>query len=75
LRSPSPCRPIGEIAFQNKAVVNNLRFRAVCASAADPKHLGAEISLVLLHTGGRASIAIPVHCGVPGGGPSPHRTR
>jgi hypothetical protein len=65
---------IGDIAFQNKAVVYDLLFK--CASqtlltiAADPKHLGARIGLTaVLHTWGSALTHHPhVHCIVPGGG-------
>jgi hypothetical protein len=73
--------PIAEIAFQNKAVVYNILFRAASETlrtiAADPKHLGAEIGLVaVLHTWGQNLHHHPhVHCVVPGGGPSPDRTR
>ena len=73
--------PIAEIAFQNKAVVYNILFRAASETlrtiAADPKHLGAEIGLVaLLHTWGQNLHYHPhVHCVVPGGGPSPDGTR
>src|SRR5271163_4748769 len=42
--------PVGEIAFQNKAIVYGLLFKAAAETlrtiAADPKHLGAEIGLV-----------------------------
>jgi hypothetical protein len=73
--------PIAEIAFQNKAVVYNILFKAAAetlrAIAADPRHLGAEIGLVaLLHTWGQTLHHHPhVHCVVPGGGPSPDGTR
>ena len=51
--------PIGAIAFQNKAVVYDLLFRAAAETlttiAADPKHLGARIGLIaVLHTWGSA---------------------
>ena len=50
--------PIAEIAFQNKAIVYGILFKAAAetlrAIAADPKHLGAEIGLVaVLHTWGQ----------------------
>jgi hypothetical protein len=50
--------PVGEIAFQNKAIVYGLLFKAAAETlrtiAADPKHLGAEIGLVaVLHTWGQ----------------------
>jgi hypothetical protein len=73
--------PIAEIAFQNKAVVYNILFKAASETlrtiAADPKHLGAEIGLVaLLHTWGQNLHHHPhVHCVVPGGGPSADGTR
>jgi hypothetical protein len=73
--------PIAEIAFQNKAVVYALLFKAASETlrtiAADPKHLGAEIGLVaVLHTWGQNLHHHPhVHCVVPGGGPSPEGTR
>jgi hypothetical protein len=73
--------PIAAIAFQNKAVVYNILFKAAAETlrtiAADPKHLGAEIGLVaLLHTWGQNLHHHPhVHCVVPGGGPSPDGTR
>ncbi len=68
--------PIGEIAFQNKAKVYDILFRAAAETlrtiAADPRHLGAEIGLVAaLHTWGQNLHHHPhVHCVVPGGGPS-----
>ena len=45
--SSSPCRPtIAEIAYQNKAAVYDLLFRAAAETlitiAADPRHLGAR---------------------------------
>ena len=73
--------PIAEIAFQNKAAVYAILFRAaaetLCTIAADPKHLGAEIGLVaVLHTWGQNLHHHPhVHCVVPGGGPSLDGTR
>jgi hypothetical protein len=73
--------PIAEVAFQNKAVVYDILFKAAAQTlrtiAADPKHLGAEIGLVaLLHTWGQNLHHHPhVHCVVPGGGPSPDGTR
>jgi hypothetical protein len=65
---------IGDIAFQNKAVVYDILFRAASQTlltiAADPKHLGARIGLTaVLHTWGSALTHHPhVHCIVPGGG-------
>jgi hypothetical protein len=65
---------IGDIAFQNKAVVYGILFKATSQTlltiAADPKHLGARIGLTaVLHTWGSALTHHPhVHCIVPGGG-------
>jgi hypothetical protein len=73
--------PVAEIAFQNKAAVYAILFRAAADTlrtiAADPKHLGAEAGLVaVLHTWGQNLHHHPhVHCVVPGGGPSPDGTR
>ena len=73
--------PVAEIAFQNKAAVYAILFRAAAETlrtiAADPKHLGAEIGLVaVLHTWGQNLHHHPhVHCVVPGGGLSPDGTR
>ena len=72
---------IAEIAFQNKALVYAILFKAAAETlriiAADPKHLGAEIGLVaVLHTWGQNLHHHPhVHCVVPGGGPSADQTR
>jgi hypothetical protein len=66
--------PLAAIAFQNKAVVYDLLFKAAAETlttiAADPKHLGARIGLIaVLHTWGSALTHHPhVHCIVPGGG-------
>lgn len=66
--------PIAAVAFQNKAVAYDLLFKAAAETlttiAADPKHLGARIGLiVMLHTWGSALTHHPhVHCIVPGGG-------
>jgi len=45
--------------------------------AADPKHLGADISLIaILHTWGLNLLHHPhLHCVVPGGGPAPDHSR
>ena len=65
---------IGDIAYQNKAAVYGLLFKAAAQTlitiAADPKHLGARIGLTaVLHTWGSAMPHHPhVHCIVPGGG-------
>jgi hypothetical protein len=72
---------VAEIAFQNKAAVYAILFRAaaetLCTIAADPRHLGAEIGLVaVLHTWGQTLHHHPhVHCVVPGGGLSLDGTR
>ncbi len=51
-------RPIAAIAYQNKAVVYDILFKAgaetLITIAADPKHLGARIGF----TGGKASLYI-----------------
>ncbi len=66
--------PIGDIAYQNKAAVYAILFKAATETlitiAADPKHLGARIGLTaVLHTWGSALTHHPhVHCVVPGGG-------
>jgi hypothetical protein len=65
---------IADIAYQNKAVIYDLLFKAssetMLVIAADPKHLGARIGfLSVLHTWGSAMIHHPhVHMIVPGGG-------
>jgi hypothetical protein len=65
---------IADIAYQNKAVVYDLLFKASSESlltiAADPKHLGARIGVTsVLHTWGSAMTHHPhVHMIVPGGG-------
>jgi hypothetical protein len=72
---------IAEVAYQNKAVVYGILFKAAAETlrviAADPKHLGAEIGMVaVLHTWGQALQHHPhLHCVVPGGGPSPDGTK
>jgi hypothetical protein len=66
--------PIAMIAFQNKAAVYAILFKAAAeammALASNPRRLGAEIGLVaVLHTWGQALTHHPhVHCVVPGGG-------
>jgi hypothetical protein len=73
--------PIAAIAFQNKAVVYAILFKAAAEAmstlAANPRQLGAEIGvLAVLHTWGQALTHHPhVHCVVPGGGLSPDGTR
>ena len=70
-----------EIAFQNKAAVYAILFKAAAETlstiAADPRHLGAEIGFVaVLHTWGQNLQHHPhVHCLVPGGGLSSDGTR
>jgi hypothetical protein len=70
-----------EIAFQNKAAVYAILFRAAAEAlstiAADPRHLGAEIGFVaVLHTWGQNLQHHPhIHCLVPGGGLSPDGRR
>ena len=65
---------IADIAWQNKAVVYDLLFRAAADTmltiAADPKHLGARVGITaVLHTWGSALTHHPhVHMIVPGGG-------
>ena len=72
---------IADIAYQNKAVVYDLLFRAssetLLTIAADPKHLGARIGVTaVLHTWGSAMTHHPhVHMIVPGGGISLDGTR
>lgn len=68
--------PVGALAFQNKAAVYAILFRAAAETlttiAADPKHLGAQIGVTaVLHTWGQTLQHHPhIHCVVPGGGPS-----
>ena len=67
---------VGEIAFQNKAAVYAILFRAAAETlitiAADHRHLGAQIGVTaVLHTWGQTLQHHPhLHCVVPGGGPS-----
>lgn len=73
--------PISEIAFQNKATVYAILFRAAAETlrtiAADPRHLGAEIGFIaVLHTWGQTLQHHPhLHCVVPGGGLAPDGER
>jgi Putative transposase/Transposase zinc-binding domain len=66
--------PIADIAYQNKAVIYDLLFKAAAEAtltiAADPKHLGASIGITaVLHTWGSALTHHPhLHMIVPGGG-------
>lgn len=72
---------IGDIAYQNKAVVYDLLMKVsadvMLTIAADPEHLGAKIAITsVLHTWGSALMHHPhVHMIVPGGGISPDGTR
>ncbi len=72
---------IGDIAYQNKAVIYDLLFKASAETmltiAADPKHLGARIAITsVLHTWGSAMTHHPhVHMIVPGGGISSDGSR
>jgi hypothetical protein len=65
---------IASVAFQNKAVVYDLLFKAASETmltiAADPRHLGARIGITaVLHTWGSGLTHHPhVHMVVPGGG-------
>ena len=65
---------IGDIAYQNKAVIYDALFKAsseaLLTIAADPKHLGARIGVTaVLHSWGSAMTHHPhVHMIVPGGG-------
>jgi len=67
-------KPIADIAYQNKAVVYDILFKAAAETlitiAAEPKHLGARIGFTaVLHTWGSALTHHPhVHVIVPGGG-------
>ena len=73
--------PIAEIAYQNKAAIYHLLFKAsaetVLTIAADPKHLGARIGISsVLHTWGSTMTHHPhLHMIVPGGGISRDRQR
>ena len=66
--------PIADIAYQNKAVIYDLLFKASAETlttiAADPRHLGARIGITaVLHTWGSAMTHHPhLHMIVPGGG-------
>ena len=72
---------IGAIAYQNKAVIYDLLFKAssetLLTIAADPKRLGVKIGFTsVLHTWGSAMAHHPhVHMIVPGGGISSDGTR
>jgi hypothetical protein len=72
---------IADIAYQNKAVIYDLLFKASAETmliiGADPEHLGARIGFIsVLHTWGSAMTHHPhVHMIAPGGGISPEGTR
>jgi hypothetical protein len=72
---------IGAIAYQNKAVIYDLLFKASAETmltiAADPKRLGVRIGITsVLHTWGSALVHHPhIHMIVPGGGFSLDGTR
>jgi hypothetical protein len=72
---------IAAIAYQNKARVYGILFRATAETlrviAADPHHLGAEIGFfAVLHTWGQNLLHHPhLHCVVPGGGLAADGTR
>jgi Putative transposase/Transposase zinc-binding domain len=73
--------PLRDIAYQNKAVIYDLLFKASAEAtlkiAATPRHLGARIGfLSVLHTWGSAMTHHPhLHMIVPGGGLSPDAKR
>jgi hypothetical protein len=66
--------PIADIAYQNKAVIYDILFKASAETtitiAGDPKHLGVRVGITaVLHTWGSAMTHHPhVHMIVPGGG-------
>ena len=72
---------IAAIAYQNKAPVYDILFRAAAQTlrtiAADPAHLGAEIGItIVLHSWGSTMTFHPhLHCVVTGGGLSPDGPR
>ena len=72
---------IAAIAYQNKASVYGILFRAAAQTlrtiAADPKHLGAQIGFfAVLHTWGQNLLHHPhLHCVVTGGGLATDGTR
>src|SRR6202030_3140910 len=73
-------RALAPLALQNKKIVYDLLFRASAETllevARDSQHLGAEIGFFsVLHTWNQKLELHPhVHCVVPAGGLSPHRT-
>jgi hypothetical protein len=74
-------RAIADIAYQNKAAIYDLLFKASAETmltiGADPKHLGARTGFIsVLHSWGSAMTHHPhVHMIAPGGGLSPDGTR
>src|SRR6202142_2299035 len=74
-------RELAPLALQNKKVVYDLLFRASAETlrevARDPRHLGAEIGFFsVLHSWSQKLELHPhVHCVVPAGGVSAHRSR
>jgi hypothetical protein len=72
---------IADIAYQNKAVIYDLLFKAsagaMLIAGADPEHLGAKIGFIsVLHTWGSAMTHHPhVHMIAPGGGISADGSR
>jgi hypothetical protein len=72
---------IADIAYQNKAVIYDLLFKASAETmliiGADPEHLGTRTGFIsVLHTWGSAMTHHPhVHMIAPGGGISPDGTR
>jgi hypothetical protein len=72
---------IADIAYQNKAVIYGLLFKASAETmliiGADPEHLGARIGFIsVLHTWGSAMTHHPhVHMIAPGGGIAPDGSR
>ena len=73
--------PVAAIAFQNKAAVYGLLFKAAAETlatiASDPRHLGTRIGFTsVLHTWGSAMTHHPhLHIIAPGGGLSPDSAR
>ena len=74
ITEPELIAQIADIAYQNKAVIYDLLFKASAETtlkiAATPRHLGARIGFMsVLHTWGSALTHHPhVHMVVPGGG-------
>jgi len=74
-----PDNLLGPIALQNKEIFYSILFHAashaLLKTAADPRHLGAQIGFFsILHTWGQQLTYHPhLHCLAPGGGLSPDR--